>query len=537
MADEYSLTLNDYMSILRRRWLLMTIIFTVILSVTVVVAVVIPPLYASSATILIESQQIRDDMVHGAVMSPAEESIELVKQRVMTRENLLAIITKFNLYKDDRKNQTTSELIDEIRSAIHVELLSVASSNKRKGSTTIAFKLSFENAQAFAAYKVANELATLFLSENVKSRTERAVEATEFLGQEAQRLKADLEKIEGQVSAYKLGHTGALPENQQMRMTAMQNNETSLREVERDYKSTQEELRYLEIEIEAAKAGVGRTATSTGAPAAAPVSELDRLKAEYDKLLITYNENHPTVRALKRRIEALEKSTDKSAPAADVSTANATPKVNNPASDLLLAKLQIKFDSATARLASLAEQQKALRAKINQLDSQITQSPNVELGLTALLRDYDNAKKKYEEVQAKQMSAKLSENLEQENKAERFTLIEPPQLSEKPIKPDRIKILLFGIALAIGGSGGLAFLLEVMHQRIFGVDALTAMMRSHPLVVLPYIALHEENLHKKKMLMVLAMAVVVLVVALIVAIHFFYMPLNVLFYKISARFG
>lgn len=51
--------------------------------------------------------------------------------------------------------------------------------------------------------------------------------------------------------------------------------------------------------------------------------------------------------------------------------------------------------------------------------------------------------KKYEEIRAKQMSARISENLEQENKAERFALLEPPLMPEKPIKPNRKKSLLW----------------------------------------------------------------------------------------------
>ena len=203
MADEYILTLNDYLAILRRRAFHIAGVFSLIALATIIIAVVVPPVYQSTGTILIESQQISANLVQGADTASVEEHIAQIKQRVMTRENLLQIVYKYNLYKDDRKSLTASELVDEIRDSIIIEPLSAATSTRAKGAKTIAFKLSFEYRHADAAYKVANELVTLFLNENVKSRTERATEATAFMSQEAQRLKADLEKIESQVAAYR----------------------------------------------------------------------------------------------------------------------------------------------------------------------------------------------------------------------------------------------------------------------------------------------------------------------------------------------
>jgi succinoglycan biosynthesis transport protein ExoP len=100
-----------------------------------------------------------------------------------------------------------SEKIDEMRKQIFIESIGANVKTRRQGQGTIAFKLSFEHRKPEITQRVANDLVTLFLDENVKSRTERATETTEFLTQEADKLKSELEKVETQLAAYKQEHS------------------------------------------------------------------------------------------------------------------------------------------------------------------------------------------------------------------------------------------------------------------------------------------------------------------------------------------
>lgn len=84
------------------------------------------------------------------------------------------------------------------------------------------------------------------------------------------------------------------------------------------------------------------------------------------------------------------------------------------------------MSAAQVRIASLAEQKRELTRKMEGYEAEILEAPQVERGLVTLMRDHDNARKKYEEIRAKEMGAKITESLEQENKAERFVLLEPP---------------------------------------------------------------------------------------------------------------
>ena len=135
------------------------------------------------------------------------------------------------------------------------------------------------------------------------------------------------------------------------------------------------------------------------------------------------------------------------------------------------------------------------------------------------------------------MEAKLAESLEQSKKAERFSLLEPPVIPEKPIKPNRKKITAMGLVLAVAGSGGLVMLLESIDKRIRGSLALTALLRQRPLVVVPYITTQEELARKKYWTKIIIAASVAVFFMAMLAVHLLYMPLDLLMLKIVARLG
>lgn len=522
MATEYEFTLTDYLSILKRRWLQMLAVFIAVLLAALAVAMLMAPVYQSTGTILVEAQQIPDDVVKATVTSFADERIEVIKQRVMTRDNLYRIINKYKLYPKKVDSETTSTIIDLMRRSLSVELLNADVQNAQGGHATIAFKVGFEYEKPEIAHKVANEIVTLFLDENVKTRTLRATETTEFLTQEVGNLKKDLESVETKVATYKQQNSNSLPEHMEMHMNMLHQAELDMKEIDRDYKSTQEELRYLDVDLATASASVKKNSV-----VGTNNSELKKAKADLELAQALYKDTHPTVRALKRQIGNLEQAVD--APVDEKSNKG------DLESEFVLGKIRAQVEAGKIRLSSLAQQKKSLQEKNNQLQVQVTQSPQVEKGLASLMRDYDNAKLKYEEVKSKQLNAKIAENLEQENKAERFSLLEPPVFPDKPIRPNRLKILALGLVGALAGALAFAALLEVLEGKLRGLDAVTSAINMRPLVAVPYIYTQHELKRKRSTTRYVLLAIGLLLIVLLITIHFLWMPLDLLFVKTLAR--
>jgi len=520
MATDYELTLYDYLSIMRRRAPYLIGIFVVVMLISIVVSIAIPPAFRATGTIMVESQQLTENIIPSTIRNQLDEQLNVIKQRVMTRENLLQIANKYGLFKDNIGSISTADLISKMRDRIVIE---TGNSNEpmhtnRQGQQAIAFTLSFEDRHPDIALQVTNELIAMFLDWNVKLRTEGAMETTAFLTQESDKLKIEVDRMEGLIAAYKQQHKNALPEQLTLRMTLLARAENDLREVERDIRSTKEEIRTLEVELSAAKRGGSEEN---------PTQSLTALKSELTRLLSIYKESHPDVKRLKRKIDAMENPVETAGPVASV------PEV----SSLAVFRLQARIESDKARLNSLATQKESLQAKISENELAMIQTPKVGQDLDVLLRDRDSAQKKFDEFRNKKMNAKIAENLESENKSGRFRVLEPPTQPEKPYKPNRMKILLIGFFIAVFSSSGSMMILESIDKRIRGVEAITHVLGSRPIAVLPYLPGHEEEIRKKRILKLAVKAVLIVLVLIIIVLHFTYMPLDILFTKILARLG
>ena len=501
MATEYELTLHDYLLIFRHRAPYLIGIFVVVLLISIAVAIVTPPTYRATGTIMVESPQVSENFLSNAIRSQLDVRINTIMQQVMTRESLLQIADKYSLFKENTSPTRTDELIEQMRKRIVVEPVSSSDAivTNQRGQPTISFTISFEARSPEVALQVDKDLISIFLSRNIKMRNQGAAATTDFLSKEAEALRLEVDRMEKKITAYKQQNKDALPEQLTLRMTMLSRAENDLQEVERDYRSTKEDIRTLSVELAAAKQGIGDTTQQETLPA---------LKAQYEKLSAIYTDAYPDLRILKRKIDAMEQTS--ATPASGIDAIDS--------SNLAEYKIQAKIASDNARLSSLEQQRKILQDKIAENENAMIKTPKVEQGLDVLTRDRDTVQAKYEELRNKQMNAQMAQTLESENKSETFTLLEPPILPQKPFKPNRLKILMLGFLLAIVSSGGTIMTWETIDKRVRGTEALAHVLGYRPLVVIPYIFIPDEEERKKRLRKLAIKAAVVALITALVAI-------------------
>jgi len=517
---ENELTLKEYLSVFKRRWRLIFTAFLLSIIVITIVVFSLPFVYKSEGKIAIEAPVVSNEVLKTTTANQyVDESVDKVRQKVLDRENLFNLNQRYNLYPNiTDKNKLEGLLIENITIASDTKDSSANTWESVK--VTVGLTVGFRYSDPEVTFKVANELIAQLLDENVKVKTKKALETSSFLTDELNRLKSELEFVENKVADYKQKHANSLPEHQQMHMTSLEQLRTAIKDLDREYKTTEEELRYLDLEYSTTNATFGNaTDTASQAP---ELSELDKAKAELDKSMGLYKDTHPTIRALKRKIELLENS--------KAASVEAKPVVKNPAKGLALAKIQTQIDTAKAKLDSIAAQRVAMNRQMAALQNQILQIPQVERGLSTLQRDYTNAKLNYEDVKAKQINAKIAENLALEDKAERFILKQSPEYPKYRESPKRTLLMLGGMVVSLLLGFALAILLEMLDPRVRGQAAITSIIDTKLLAVIPYIETQAELNKKKRVMNIFITGAILLVILILIAaiVHFFVTPLDTL---------
>jgi polysaccharide biosynthesis transport protein len=200
-------------------------------------------------------------------------------------------------------------------------------------------------------------------------------------------------------------------------------------------------------------------------------------------------------------------------------------------------QIQAQLAATLNDLSALDSQTKQLRAQADEYQRDLRLAPQVEQEYRELNRDYENTRIKYQELRSKQSEAKTAQNLEADRKGERFTLIEPPLPPEEPVSPNRPLVFLAGVVLSCGLTFGVLWLLETNDTSIRGRVDLFKLTGIAPLALVPHIGTETERravTRHRRLAFGGVMATGCIAVALL---HFFYRPLDVLWFSLAHRIG
>jgi succinoglycan biosynthesis transport protein ExoP len=200
----------------------------------------------------------------------------------------------------------------------------------------------------------------------------------------------------------------------------------------------------------------------TGGSAAIRRQKLTQLKAELAEKQGKYSDQHPEVKQLKNEIARLEQAPQTASPPRPVA------EPENPA----YISLTTQIKGAENDIVSLRTQQAGLQDKLQMYRQRLEDAPKVEQEYLALSRDYQNAAAKHQEVMNKILEARISEGMEEGQKGEKFTLIDPASSPEKPVSPKRWLIFLAGVILSLGVGLGTVGLTEHLDHSVKDIDEL-----------------------------------------------------------------
>ncbi len=408
--------LQHYIAIARRRFFYFFIPFFLVLVVGFLIVAIQRPIYQAEGKILVETQDIPVDLVRPTVTDTANQRIQVIQQRIMTRDNLLEIVKKFGLFPSQQQWMSSSQLLDLMRERTKLKLVDLTLPTLQS-NLTIAFTLSFDYENPDIAARVANEFLTLVLSEDARNRTNRAAETTKFLEQEVKRLQGVLASTQAQVAAAALKPVDPV------------------KEVPAQLKTQR--------------------------------AELTKLKMDLVEKASIYSEAHPQVKALKKRIAALEK---------------------------------------------------IVSQEPDQVQASAVETDN---GLEVLKQQLNSAEANLDEANHKLSAARLGESLERNQQSERLQVLEQPVVPQKPIKPNRPKLFALAFALAMFAGVGTVMAAESLNKSIHSAQELAGIVDTRFIVAIPYISTQIEIRRKKRRIRLLIGGFVLLALVAIAAALYF----------------
>jgi uncharacterized protein involved in exopolysaccharide biosynthesis len=192
--------LSYYTGILKRRILYFAIPFLLIVMLGFAVVSIQRPIYRAEGKILVQSPEIPSYLVHPTITEVANERVQVIQQRIMARDNLMAVVNKYDLFQHERDWMSGTELLDLIRSRMEIKPVDLDATTQVSGSPTIAFTLSFDYEVPAVAASVANNFLTSILTEDANTRTTNAAETTKFLEREVKRLQDEHDAVIAQIT-------------------------------------------------------------------------------------------------------------------------------------------------------------------------------------------------------------------------------------------------------------------------------------------------------------------------------------------------
>ncbi|HUA88734.1 MAG TPA: hypothetical protein VL994_04830 [Steroidobacteraceae bacterium] len=586
------------LSVVRRRLRPLLWVVGVVLLLTAAAALFWPPRYSATGVILIEQQELPAELVRSTVSSYASQRVQVISQRVMTTENLMNIIQRYGLYVEMRKRRPREEVIKEMRRDTALQMISADVIDPRDGrptKATIAFSITYTSPSADLAAKVANELVSLYLQQNIETRQQSSRDAAVFLTGESARLDKDIKAQQAKIAEFKEKHADELPELTQLNLQKSTRLEEDVRDTDAQLRSLDQQVTFLNAQL-AQISPTAQVYSSTGERIQSPSDRLKYVRTEYARAVAMYSPSHPDVLRLKREMEGLEAAQTPDANAATAALNDARRQLEDAQTQLasareryapdhpdvlrlerLVASLQARaasgpgappaavpadspndglterptkgadnppyiqihaqLEAADSQISALHRKRDELQAELGGIERHLAHTPVVERDYTAMLRDLDSAQLEYRQVRQKQMEAQTAQNLEIERKGERFTLIEPPFPPEEPASPNRPLILIFGLMLSLAAGFAAVALLEASDRTVRGRGDLQGLLTAAPLATIPLMFTAADRARRRRQRVGAMLGGAVCVILALATVHVFYRPLDVLWIVAMRRLG
>ena len=463
----------------RRKWLAI-IVFALPFVAAISLIFSMPPLYRSTASVLVERQQVPEAFVRPTVTSDVETRLRTISQEILSRSRLDALISRFGLYVDLRKTRSNEEVVERMRSDIRLDF---RGTDVRTRSATIAFAISYRGPDPDIVAQVTNTLASFYIEENLKDRERQATGTADFLKGQVAGTRTKLDELEARVGEFRKRYLGELPQQMQANLVTFENLNSQLR-LNSDGQSRAAERREA---LTALLAEAASSPPASAAPAGVPslnesqAARLVMLRQALASARARFTEEHPTVIRLNAQLAATEGE-----------PADSSGDATAPSSPYVL-RLRESLKATESELKVLKVEEQRLRGAIAAYQARLENTPKREQEFQELSRDYESTRQLYDTLGKRYEEAQLAESMEQRQKGERFRMLDPAVASQIPAAPNRVRLFIVSLVLSLGLGVGALVLAEILDTSFHSVKELREFSIVPVLVSIPRIVTEADR--------------------------------------------
>ena len=368
----------------------------------------LPTIYRSKATLLVQSQELPSKIVESPVSGAIGQRLAKIRERVLSRGDLITLIEQNDLYPSERRTEPLSDVVAEMREATMVSALANDLGESATGQDkTIAITMSFDYRDPAKAQAVLQSYVTSFMRIDSDDVEDQANLSVRFLEDQARKIQGQIAQIEGQITGIKARNGSVLAMGGMPSMI--------------DTGSYSSQITALENQNRLLLA-TGRR-TDKDPQMAAAESALANAQAQY-------SDTHPDVIQAKERLKQVRQLAQTNTGSSDAAFMQEQIQANNGA----IASLNQQRDAAVSRVS-------AAMAGSARAPAILEQAMQLESRATAL-------REQYRGISINLLQAQNSARMAGEQRAERLALVDAPDLPDSPQSPDRP--LLIGGGLAAG---------------------------------------------------------------------------------------
>lgn len=471
--------------VLKRRWLLI-LPFCAAMVAGIVMVIVLPRIYSASTMILIQPQKVPDEYVRSIVSADIDSRINTISQQILSRSNLERIIEEFKIFSGpDFQKIFMEDKLTSMRKRISIDLIR----ENRRGPAD-AFSISFKGQKPEQVMRVTNALARYFIDENLKVREEQALGTSDFLEDELNDIRVQLEQQEESLKNYRARYMGGLPEQLDTNLRILEGLQLQLNMKNESLRYAKNNMILVDKQIEAASGSDSAMDGQDSGPGPVYKTEdelqLEALEDRLEQLRLNYTDKHPDIIKLQKNIQELRKKIDENAgqQQAAVSSGQPAPSrmlpVNMDRQQRLNEREELKI-----QISGLNAEIKQIESKIIYYQKMVQDTPKREQELLSLNRDYQNIKESYDSLLSRKLESDISVNMEKKQKGEQFRILDAASLPQKPSEPDMKKLFILVIGAGLGLGGGLIFLLEYMDSSFRKPEEIDALLELPVLCTIP----------------------------------------------------